>query len=164
MNLMAQIKINLLFLSTHHSGSPKRVSSLFREQLLTHTCFSNVYRSWWREHRHFESKAHNSKTATQKEGDSTLFCFVLGSYFPILVIPVAPYRKGKEASDEPINWIKLLTDNLTGVSETSRLTSSLPWLTLLTGPALLQNPFFGGFRGFKMESSLPWDQSQASQT
>lgn len=27
--------------------SPNRVSSLLREQLLTHTCLSNVYRSWW---------------------------------------------------------------------------------------------------------------------
>lgn len=30
-------------------NSPNRVSSLLREQLLTHTCLSNVYRSWWRD-------------------------------------------------------------------------------------------------------------------
>lgn len=61
-----------------------------------------------RTHGHFESRAHTrtqqqNEAAAQKEGDTTLFCFVLGSYFPILVIPVTPYRKGKEANDEAIN-------------------------------------------------------------
>lgn len=43
-------EINLLFYLFRYlygRDSPSSVSSLLREQLLTHTCLSNVYRSCW---------------------------------------------------------------------------------------------------------------------
>lgn len=75
------------------SNSPNRVSSLLREQLLTHTCLSNVYRSWWR-----DNTGLKTHTLCSPEGKETLdtrltlFFLVLGSYFPILVVPAAPYQ------------------------------------------------------------------------
>lgn len=39
--------LSYLFRYSYGRDSPSSVSSLLREQLLTHTCLSNVYRSCW---------------------------------------------------------------------------------------------------------------------
>lgn len=55
------------------SNSPNRVSSLLREQLLTHTCLSNVYRSWWRDNTGLITEPTHTHTHTlqpRRDGDT----------------------------------------------------------------------------------------------
>lgn len=110
---------------------------------------------------------------------NTLFCLMLGSYFPILVVPVAPYQNRIESFNEAKYHYRIQTTtidnpnpNPTGVSHhtdmcgPSRLTSSLPWLTseiILTELTLLQASnaplrvlffFFFSFVRFKIKSTL----------
>lgn len=102
-------EINLLFYLFRYlygRDSPSSVSSLLREQLLTHTCLSNVYRSCWGGGGKGFGGGVRSQVSSGRDpcwqklcgvltdrkagGAQTLFCLEVGSCLPILVVPVAP--------------------------------------------------------------------------